>query len=298
MQRILASIVFCFSLVLCGNAFAGSGHYVSGAEGIRAASLPPPGTYWRMYNMFYTADRLKDNSGRRVPVDFDVDVYALANRFIYSSEIELLGGNLVMDMVIPLVNTNISMRDAGLYSFSDNMFNLGDIMIEPLLISWHGDRYDAATGVGVYMPTGYYSSDRPASSGKGFWTIMFTAGGTVYFDEAKEWSASILSRYETHTQQEETRQTMGDRFHFEWGVGKNFNQMIDVGVAGYCYWQVTDDSGRNASDDREKAYAIGPEIGFVIPPVGVNVSIRSLWEFENRGVSQGNMTTLTLTKRF
>ena len=31
-------------------------HYVPGAEGIKAASLPPPGFYVRDYNSFYYSD--------------------------------------------------------------------------------------------------------------------------------------------------------------------------------------------------------------------------------------------------
>ena len=32
-------------------------HYVPGIEGIKGASLPPPGFYFRDYNVFYVADR-------------------------------------------------------------------------------------------------------------------------------------------------------------------------------------------------------------------------------------------------
>ena len=265
MKYLLACFTICCLLLSGSYAFAGSGHYVSGVEGLRAATLPPPGKYWRVYNVFYTADRFNDNNGNKAPGDFNVDVYALVNRFIYSSEVEILGGNLLMDIVIPAINTDISLRGAGPYSFSDNKFGLGDICVEPFILSWHGDRYDAATAIGVYMPTGDFNKNRPASPGKGFWTLMLTAGGTVYFDDNKEWSASILSRYETHTEQDETDITKGDRFHFEWGVGRHFKNGFEAGIAGYAYWQVEDDSGPGSSNDREVAYAIGPEVGFVIP---------------------------------
>ncbi len=285
-------------ILLSGISYAGSGHYTNGVEGIKAATLPPEGFYWRMYNAFYNANSIKDKHGDAISADFNVSVYAMVNRFIYSTPIEFLGANLVADLCIPLQYTDISMQNIGPFSFSDNEWGLGDILLEPALLAWHGARYDAALGIGVYFPTGRYNSDRPASAGKGFWTIMPSAGFTFYFDEEKTWSASVLARYEVHTEQQDTDWTPGNDFHFEWGIGKTINKVFDIGLAGYCSWQVTDDWGPNAVSDREEAYAVGPEIGFTVPSWGMMFSIRSLWEFENKVNSEGNITTLTITKAF
>jgi hypothetical protein len=251
-----------------------------------------------MYNVLYTADDLRDKNGKEVDVDFDVNVYALVNRLVYSSGIELLGANLVADICVPLVYTDISMKAGGMTLFDDNEFGLGDILIEPAILAWHGPRYDAALGVGVYLPTGNFDADEPASPGKGFWTGMLTAGATFYFDEAKTWSVSALSRYEIHSEQEDTDITYGNDFHFEWGLGKTLAKTWDVGLAGYCRWQLTDDSGPGTTNDREEAYAIGPEVSVFVPEWGLGVSMRSLWEFENKVNSQGNVTTLMIMKAF
>lgn len=298
MKKLLFAAVTAALLMTGSAALAGSGHYVNGAEGIKAATLPPQGLYWRMYNLFYTADDLRDKHGDEIDVDFDVNVYALVNRLVYSSDIEILGANVVADICVPLVYTDISMKAGGMTLFDDNEFGLGDILIEPVILAWHGPRYDAALGVGVYLPTGDFDADEPASPGKGFWTGMFTAGATLYFDEARTWSASILSRYEIHSEQEDTDVTYGNDFHFEWGLGKTVAKIWDVGLAGYCRWQVTDDSGPGTSDDREEAYAIGPEVSVFVPDWGLGVSLRSLWEFENKVNSQGNVTTLMIMKAF
>ena len=299
MKKFLFAAMTAVFVMMGTAALAGSGHYVNGAEGIKAATLPPEGVYWRMYNLFYTADDLRDKHGDEIDqVDFDVNVYALVNRLVYSSGIEILGANVVADICVPLVYTDISMKAGGMSLFDDNEFGLGDILIEPVILAWHGPRYDAALGVGVYLPTGDFDADEPASPGKGFWTGMFTAGATFYFDEAKTWSVSALSRYEIHSEQEDTDVTYGDDFHFEWGLGKTVAKIWDVGLAGYCRWQVTDDSGPGSTDDREEAYAIGPEVSVFMPEWGLGVSMRSLWEFENKVNSQGNVTTLMIMKAF
>lgn len=298
MKKLLFAAMTAAFMMMGSAALAGSGHYVSGAEGIKAATLPPAGVYWRVYNLFYTADDLRDKHGDKVNADFDVNVFAMVNRLVYSSGIEILGGNLVADICVPLVYTDISMKAGGMTLFDDNEFGLGDILIEPAILAWHGPRYDAALGVGVYLPTGDFDADEPASPGKGFWTGLFTAGATLYLDEARTWSASVLSRYEVHSEQDDTNVTPGNDFHFEWGLGKTLAKTWDVGLAGYCRWQVTDDSGPGTTDDREQAYAAGPEVSVFVPEWGLGLSLRSLWEFENKVNSQGNVTTLMIMKAF
>ena len=96
-------------LVTAGGAAAGeTGHYVNGVEGVKGSSLPPPGLYWRMYHAYYEAGRVRDGNGRTLDVDFDLDVYALVNRIVWISRIEALGGNLGADLIVPLIDTDLT----------------------------------------------------------------------------------------------------------------------------------------------------------------------------------------------
>ncbi len=298
MRKFFVSLLLCFWLTGVDSAFGASGHYTNGVEGIKAATLPPPGVYWRMYNVFYSADSMRMDNGKKAPGSFDLDVFAWVNRLIWSTNVEFLGGNLIMDVVVPLTYQDLSYKIGGMTALDGDKTGLGDILVEPFVLAWHGAWYDAAVAAGLYMPTGSFDADRAVNPGMGFWTVMLTAGGTLYFDKEKTWSASVLSRYEFHTEQEHTNITPGNHFHFEWGAAKTLWQVVDVGIAGYCHWQVTDDSGRGSTDDREEAYAAGPEIAVAFPSYGLQVSLRSLWEFENRNRPEGNITTLTLTKGF
>lgn len=298
MKNLFSAIITAVLLLSGSTVLAGPSHYLSGVEGIKAATLPPPGVYWRVYNVFYSADKMLDNNGHKVNADFKVNVYALVNRAIYSSNIEILGGNLIADICIPLISTDISMKNAGPASFSDNGFGLGDILVEPFLLAWHGPRYDAALGAGVYLPSGQFDYRQPASPGKGFWSFMFTAGGTVYLDAERTWSASILPRYEINTRQQDTNRTSGDSFHFEWGLGKTLFDYWDVGVAGYSHWQVANDSGPGATNDREEKHAIGPQVSFFYPKWGLGASLSHLREFRTRASSQGNLTSLMFMLQF
>ena len=288
-----------FAGILFVPAFAGeTGHYVNGVEGIKAATLPPPGRYLRLYNVLYSADKLMDADGNALDVGFDVTVYALANRSIWVTDKKIWGANYAIDVIVPLIYTDIGIGALGLDS---SELGVGDITVEPFLLSWHGPRYDAAFGLGLYIPTGDYDATEPASPGKDFWTGMITAGKTYYFDDARTWSASILARYEIHSEKGDTDVTPGNDFHFEWGIGRTLAKVWDVGLSGYCQWQVTDDSGSDVTWDKsvhDKVFAIGPEVSTFVPSAGLFVSLRNQWEFGAEDRSEGNVTILTLTKIF
>lgn len=301
MKKFVCVIICMLGLIgmLSATAMAGeTGHYVNGVEGLKAATLPPPGIYWRVYNLFYSTDKMTDEDGDKLPIDFDLFVYALVNRVIWISNYEILGANYGADIIIPLVYTDVEIGAMGL---KDDQFGLGDITIEPIVLAWHKERYDASFAFGIYAPTGKYDVNEPASPGKDFWTGMFTGGGTYYFDVDKTWTASILARYEIHSEKGDTAVTPGNDFHFEWGVGKTLAKTWDVGLTGYCQWQVTDDDGSDVTWDEsvhDQVYAIGPEVSVFLPPAKLFVSLRSQWEFGAEDRTEGNVTVLTLTKMF
>lgn len=270
-------------------------HYINGIEGIKGGTLPPPGLYYRMYNAFYTANDLMDEDGDELNIDFDLDIYANVNRFIYVSQIELLGGNYFCDGLFALINTDLDIGALGLH---DQQFGFYDLYLEPIGIAWHGDWWDAAVGASVFFPTGDFDKDEPASPGKGYYTGMFTAGGTVYFDKEKTWSLSILPRYEIHSDMEDFDRTPGDDLHLEWGIGKTLMKVVDVGVAGYCQWQVTEDRGDDADDVKDHVYAVGPEVDIAFPSIMLFLAMRGNWEFEAKDRPQGFIANITLTKRF
>lgn len=83
MRRFLrATAAACVvSVVSLGLGFAGeTGHYVNGVEGIKAGTVPPPGLYYRLYGVSYSADTLRDGDGNDLDVGFDLTVHALVNR--------------------------------------------------------------------------------------------------------------------------------------------------------------------------------------------------------------------------
>ncbi|HMP81401.1 MAG TPA: transporter [Verrucomicrobiota bacterium] len=297
-KTLLLSLV-CALLAIAQTAHAqlpvGS-HYPAGAEGIKGASLPPPGVYLRDYNFFYTAC---DVDG--FPFNANVFVYVQAPRLIWMTDWTIFGATYGMDVIVPFAYKDVSL--GGPVPFGDDdQFGLSDIQLEPLLLSWHLKQFDVSAAYAVWVPSGCFSASTPqkqlSSPGLGFWTHMFTLGGVWYPDEKKTWALSALSRYEINTEQDDTDITPGNMFTVDWGLSKTIGKGVDVGFIGYYQQLVTEDSGSGSSSDKSHVVGIGPEITGMIPKINVIGSLRYVYEIDAKDRPKGQLVTLTLTKRF
>jgi hypothetical protein len=269
-----------------------SAHYTPGVEGIKGASLPPPGVYFRDYNYFYWASQFNDASGNDLHVpNASVFTYANIPRVIWITDTKFLGGFVGVDALLPLIDQHVK---AG--AFDSTTFGIGDFFGEGTL-SWHLKQFDLAVGSGVWVPTGDSGPPPTTRIGAGYWTFMQTAGATWYIDEEKTWAVSALNRYEFNTEQRDTHITPGDAYTLEWGISKTVNKVIDLGAVGYYQQQVAANSGSPASS-RNRVAAVGPEVNVAFPKQMFFVSLRYNYEFMAENRAQGNAVTLTLTKRF
>ncbi len=277
-----------------------SAHYPAGLEGIKAATLPPPGIYLRDYNYFYYSDRLNDSNGHENrDADAEAFIYANAPRLLWITDYKLLGGHIGVDALIPIKHTSLELETGGPGGrYDDDTFGISDLFAEATL-SWHGKWFDAAIGYGAWAPTGDSSADPLTTrAGLGYWTHMFTAGATVYADEAKRWALSVLNRYEINTEKDDTDLTVGDAWTIEGGLSYAVAKTVDVGAVAYYQRQMTKDRGVESPGGRDWVAAVGPEVSVFYPRITFGWSLRYLYEFEAESRFQGHTAVLTLTKRF
>jgi hypothetical protein len=291
---------FCLILLLSNfvSAQQQSGHYPPGAEGLKAATLPPPGTYLKWYNFVYDSGTLRDANGHSVPVGFDLDVFATVPRLIKMTDYKFLGADYGMDIAVPFVNVDLQVAAQGIKQAKSG---LGDILVEPLVLGWHFKQLDLGVAAGVWCPTGDYSSASPVNVGKGYWTGMYSFGGTYYFDEDKTWHLSALCRYESSSTKTDRDIRPGDCFHIEWGLGKTIAKNWNVGLTAYTQWQTTRDSGSAVTYDNsihDSFYSLGPEINYFYAPYKTFFSVRTQTELGVVGRAQGQNTVISLTKVF
>jgi len=289
-------------------------HYPVGIEGIKGSTLPPPGFYFRDYNMFYFANDLNDATGHNfAPNNFSAFVYAQVPRAIWITDMKILGGYFGGDVVVPIEyisfkNLPLPPRPIGPGGlFTGSAFGLGDIYLENTL-SWHPGQFDIGAAVGINMPTG--TSGKPTSAGLGYWGPQLTLGVTWYADEAKTWAISALNRYEFNSEDRDLLHaehvTPGQAWTLEWAVSKTLKdvcsavKMMDVGVVGYYQQRITASTGDQPYAQTYYPYsrvaAVGPEVNVDFP--FCTASLRYNYEFMADNRLQGNTVTLTLTKRF
>jgi hypothetical protein len=297
--RLVGLCMLALSFVIAASDDAGAfGHYTPGVEGLYAATLPPPGLHYLMYNVFYASDELKDDNGDTLDVGLDLNVYANAHRLAYVSKLNFFGANYGFDVIIPLINTDIKIEALNI---DENKFGLGDICVEPIILGWHTTRWDLVAALGAYLPTGKH--DTPSSPGFGYWSVMETFGATFYLDGERNWSASILTRWLQNTEDDDTDVTPGANMVAEWGIANtiplNESLLLTGGVAGYSYVQLTKDSGAGASDDKYIAHAVGPEIRFMsLKPFPLQIILRYLFEYGSENTTEGHNASLVFTGSF
>jgi hypothetical protein len=274
---------------------ASAQHYVAGLEGIKAATLPPPGLYFRDYNLFYYA-----GDPNLFPLK-EVFSYVNEPRLIWMTGQKILGADYGMDLIVPFGYAKIEYLTPGpafatLQQVSADRFGLRDIEFSPLLLGWHLKQFDITGGYAFWAPSGDFDLNHTVNIALGFWTHMLSAGATWYPDEEKTWALSLLNRYEINQEQQDTGITPGQTLTMEWGLSKTLQKVIDVGVVGYWQQQATEDEG--GPSGLSHVVALGPEVRTTFPDIDFVASLRYLREFEAHDRPEGNTITLTLTKRF
>jgi hypothetical protein len=255
----------------------GLGAYQNGAECFMAGAVPPPGTYFLNYFLFYTADKFKIKDGDDLPT-FDAKVTADVMRLIYVTKYQILGGFWGIHVFLPFVNVDLRVPDG-----SDSKFGIGDVIVDPFILSWHSKNWHFATGVDIYIPTGAYDKDDIANVGLNHWTFEPIAAFTFVDDSGFELSSKFM--YDFNTENNDTDYKSGQEFHFDYLVGYNFKPW-GIGLSGYYYKQITDDrqDGEKVEPDgfKGQVFAIGPSVKYDYKNMTFNLKYQREMAVENK----------------
>ncbi|MBL0225104.1 MAG: transporter [Geobacteraceae bacterium] len=220
--------------------------------------FPPPGTYFLNYVTYYTAGSLKDKDGNNAIPKFELDALANVFRVVHVTKSTLLGGNIGMQAILPLVHLEVAVPGR---SQSNN--GLGDLVISPLILSWHSKNMHYAAGVDVDMPIGAYDKNDLANIGRNYWTFTPIVAATYMSDSGYEISGKFM--YDINTENNDTNYQSGNEFHVDYTLAKKIGA-YSLGAGGYFYKQVTDDevNGAKHPNDGNKGqvFAIGPQIKY------------------------------------
>lgn len=292
----MKKIIFAAAALAASLGVHAGGHYVAGVEGIQGASVPPPGTYYLGYLVDYNIEQFRaPGSSTDLPGHNTGTVVALANRLVWISNTKFLGADFGMETIVPVLGTSLTINAAGI---SESKTGIGDVYLGPLVLGWHGARWDAVAAAGLWLDSA--SSATPASPGKGYKSVMLTGGATYYFDAAKSISGSALMRFENNSEKSGGFKP-GNQVSLEWGVAKVIGP-VQVGLVGYDQVQVSDDSGPGASGDRSSRHAIGAEVVLPILSAGVFLKAAAYKEYRSEAGTgaepKGNLLRFSFVKAF
>jgi hypothetical protein len=238
---------------------SGGSNYAGGNEDFMAGALPPAGMYPIFYGMYYTADKLNDNKGDEMPIDFKLNVYASVFRFIHATQLKLLGADVAWHVIVPLVSERVKIGASNLDKKSSG---LGDIEFSPLILGWHLSKNLHVLGTMDFMaPTGSYDKNDPSSIGRNYWTIDPIVAVTYISDSGFEVSGKFQYLY--NTKNTDTNYTSGNEFICDYLVGQHVGNW-NFGLNGYIYKQTTDDklNGDIVDDYKGQCISIGPAIQY------------------------------------
>ena len=187
----------------------GGGAYPNGAEDFMSGAVPPPGFYFINYFTYYSADKFKIKDDGEIP-DFKLRVTADTLRFIYVTKQQIFGGFWGMHIFLPFLNVDVTLPTG-----SQSRFSIGDIIVDPIIISWHSKNWHFTTGVDIYMPTGPFDKDRIANVGRNYWTFEPIAAFTFLsdggFEQIEEEPRAFAAPQRQRQQQPDERRDAGER---------------------------------------------------------------------------------------
>lgn len=304
LTRTVVGIVTALCLLTPLSALAGGGqHYPLGIADFISGALPPQGLYLINNLVYGEKDRIVDNSGNTVPVDFHARLKLLTTRLVYVTPYSLFGGQFAMHGIVPLYDIEV---ERGPMTFDDT--GVGDVLISPFNLGWHfGPKLHLLASIDVMTPLGDYDKRNPATTllSKNHWTISPGLAMTLKEDK---YDITIRGVYDFHTKNDEyfnpasgmdSELDPGEEFHIDYALGFVPAPGWRLGVVGYNCWQTTDDviDGVKVADKRTRIASIGPAISYS-PKRGLTFTVKHYQEFASRNTAEGYKTYLKMIYKF
>jgi hypothetical protein len=258
----------------------GVGFWLPGIFGSLAAAPGVPG--WAYASIYLhlqanagAAQNFVTSGGARGSVVTGLNAHgdALALGVTYTSPMSVLGGQAAFTILTAPGNVGLGI-DATLSgplgnsisgARTDNRTTLSDVYYQSTL-KWNQGVNNEMVYITGNIPSGTYDPNRLANLNLGFvaWDV---GGGYTYFDPKTGHEFSAVAGVTYNLMNPYLQYQNGIDFHVDWAASQFLSKNFQIGVAGYLYQQLTDDTGPGAKlgGFRGRAIGIGPQVGFIIP---------------------------------
>ncbi len=241
----------------------------------------------------------------RVTADLDLTMVLDIVSASYTFEREVLGARYSIGGAIPFghaeLEATITIPGIGSRAADRGEFDIADIAIVPLELSWTFDDFSLQLGHAIYAPTGGYDVDEVVNLGLNHWGFDTTIAVT-YLNQDTGTEFSVAPGILVNTENEDTEYRTGMEFHLDFVANQFLAETFALGIRGYYYRQFTGDSGSGAllGDFEGESVAIGP--GFVWFPkfAGGKLAVLGKWmrDLSSTNRFESDFATLTVAWTF
>jgi hypothetical protein len=291
----MAALVVSMAGPFAGASENGAAHYPTGTNTVEPALMPAPGdSLWLNYLTYYTADRFNNSSGVSSVPGYHVDAEAEAARLLHTWT-SLDGVAWTSGLIVIASNANLDVPHR-----AGSGGGLGDLVIQPVLLTGAFGNLHMLGGFDVSLPTGNYSKNKLVNPGLNYTT--FAPQLALTWLPTREFEFSLFSVAGFNSKNHETQYISGDYLDIDYAIGYRpvpALHALQLSVVGYWFDQFTDDSlnGRQFLDGhRSKAFAVGPQIRYQFVKGGIAFKWLHETSAENR--PEGNRFQLQFAVPF
>jgi len=216
----------------------------------------------------------------------------------------LLGGTYAFGAIVPLTKAQVKIgidTSRRNLSSSDSVFNLDDLILNPVMLGWNSGNFHWMALVSIAVPTASYNKNNIANTGLIYWSVQ-PQFSITYFEPEIGLDVSAGLIYVINTENHATNYRTGNLFHLDWAVGKQLNPAWKIGAVGYLMEQVTGDSGSGATLGPEKAsvWALGPAATYSFEANEMPLSVLAKWthEIAAKNTFRGDTVSAALSFKF
>jgi hypothetical protein len=293
-----------------GVPFWFSGQYAS-----MSAVPPTPGWTATLMPYYYrgSADaRATFARGNTLVTDLDTRSSLLIGQASYAPDTKLFGAQPMIGLGWGVGSNTTSARisselTSGVAPPETSDSVRGGTDLYPIAaLYWNSGNNNAMAYLTGDIPVGAYDAKRLANIGIGHAAID-AGGGYTYLNQSTGVEASAVAGITYNWRNPDTDYRNGIDSHLDWAASQFLSKNWQVGVVGYVYYQLTDDTyptegavgaarQRLLGGFKSRVASVGPEVGYVFP-VGEKtayLNFRGYWEFWARNRTEGYALFATL----
>ena len=309
LQRLML-IPLLLTSICVGAAEGGKSLYLLGKRGPLAGLIPKAGVYLEN-DVYHYSGQFSGGVPIAGGIHGDIDANVLVNilQATWVDDADILdGGRLALGAVLPYGRVEVDASGtatlpAGMAleaGREDRITAFGDPALAAALGWKHrdGDEFRAWNVYStLFVPIGSYSVDRIANMGANRWGLdVGTAFTAANFKRGREFSGVL--GVTVNGENDDTNYRSGTDLHLELVYKQHLPSGLGVGIAGYYYHQLSDDSGSALLGGfKGRVTGVGPELSYQFKVAGKSFGAELRWykEFNAQNRLEGDAAFLTLS---